>query len=92
MALGMNTDKSQPQLTLAKIQNAADRERYQPYEGQGGLIQLQCGACHQLDSGDFGIKRDQLTRRTRRRRPPRAPPAPPCCRSSTRTSAAPVIR
>ena len=60
MALGMNTDKSQPQFTLASIQNAADRERYQPYE-TGGLIQLQCGACHQLDGGDFGIKRDQLT-------------------------------
>ena len=57
----MNTDKSQPQWTLDKIQDAADRVRYQPYEGQGGLIQLQCGACHQLDSGDFGIQRDQLT-------------------------------
>ena len=61
LALGMNTDKSQPQFTLAKISDENDRKRYEQSVGPDGLIQLQCSACHCLDGGDFGISRADLT-------------------------------
>jgi hypothetical protein len=59
LALGMGTEVSDPRFKLADIDEKY-RNRYEKSVGKDGLIQLQCAACHELDGGDFGIKREQL--------------------------------
>ena len=78
-------------LTLARIPDPAQRERYRrPGQSDDSPVQLDCGSCHQLDGGDFGIPRPAnsflLLAACRARR------VTTCCRSSTRTSARHAIR
>ncbi len=45
-------------LTLARISDPAQRERYRrPGQGDDSPVQLDCGSCHQLDGGDFRMTR-----------------------------------
>jgi predicted CXXCH cytochrome family protein len=42
--------------TLAKIADPAQRERYRRAgQSDDSPVQLDCGSCHQLDAGDFGV-------------------------------------
>ncbi len=59
LALGMASAESDPKFKLTDM-DQKDRKRYEKSVGKDGLIQLQCAACHQLDSSGFGIKREQL--------------------------------
>jgi predicted CXXCH cytochrome family protein len=60
LALGMNTpEKGNPQFKLSKVE-PSQQNRYRVYEGKDGLIQLDCGACHQLETADFGLDAKQL--------------------------------
>ncbi len=44
--------------TLARISDPAQRERYRrPGQSDDSPVQLNCGSCHQLDGGDFGVPR-----------------------------------
>jgi predicted CXXCH cytochrome family protein len=48
-------DQNETVLTLAKIDDLTQRERYRrPGQRDDAAVQLDCGSCHQLDGGDFG--------------------------------------
>jgi hypothetical protein len=62
MTAGLTLTEGGKPWTLAEIKDEVERARYrQPgQQGNNVPVQLECASCHQVDSGDFRIKGDQL--------------------------------
>jgi predicted CXXCH cytochrome family protein len=73
MARGLNPEENGlPLKTLAELPEDM-RSRYaRPGQKSGDPVQLECGSCHRLDAGDFGLAPDSLNSLPSAVLPPRA--------------------